>query len=79
MTSGDNSVLEEDADGNPVLVTGFNAGRKWDATTGLGSPKANQIVNVLTLFTSDRDARQAMNNSGPSGPRRSGHHRMRNH
>ena len=79
MTSGNNSIVEEDADGNPVPITGFNAGRKWDATTGLGSPKADQVVNFLTLFTSDNDAKQAMNNSGPSGSRRSGHHRVRNH
>ena len=46
-------------------ITGFNARRKWDATTGLGSPKANQVVNFLTLFNSDSDAQQAMNNSGP--------------
>ena len=79
VTSGDNSILEEDADGKPVLIRGFNAGTKWDATTGLGSPKADQVVNFLTLFTSDSDAHQAMNNSGPSGSRRSGHHRVRNH
>lgn len=79
VTSGNNSIVEEDADGNPVDITGFNAGRKWDATTGLGSPKADQVINFLTLFTSDNDAKQAMNNSGPSGSRRSGHHRVRNH
>ncbi|MGA9812901.1 MAG: S53 family peptidase [Terriglobales bacterium] len=79
VTSGNNSVLEEDAHGNPVLVTGFNARRRWDATTGLGSPKADQVVNFLTLFTSDSDAKHVMSNSGPSGNRRSGHHRMRNH
>ena len=79
VTSGDNSILEEDAAGNPVQITGFNARRKWDATTGLGSPKADQVVHFLTLFNSDSDADQAMNNSGPSGARRSGHHRVRNH
>lgn len=79
VTSGDNSILEEDADGNPVPITGFNAGTKWDATTGLGSPKADQLVNFLTLFTSDSDAHQAMNNSGPSGSHRFGRHKVRNH
>ncbi len=79
VTSGNNSILEEDADGNPVAITGFNAGTRWDATTGLGSPKADQVVKVLTLFTSDSDAKQAMNNSGPRGSHRSGHHRVRNH
>jgi hypothetical protein len=62
-----------------VRVQGFNAGNKWDATTGLGSPKADQVVNFLTLFTSDSDASQAMNNSAPSSTHRSGHHKMRTH
>jgi len=79
VTRGNNSILEEDSDGNPVAITGFNAGIKWDAATGLGSPKADQVVSFLTLFTSDSDAKQAMNNSGPSGSHRSGHHRVRNH
>ncbi len=79
MTRGNNSVVEQDVNGLDVAVTGFKAGRKWDATTGLGSPKADQVVNFLTLFTSDSDAKQAMNNSGPSGSRRSGRHKVRNH
>jgi subtilase family serine protease len=79
VSSGNNTVTEPDANGNDVTVKGFNAGTKWDATTGLGSPKADQVVNFLTLFTSDNDANQAMNNSDPSGSRRSGHHRVRAH
>src|SRR5262249_44665148 len=31
---GDNSVVEEDANHNPVAVDGFSAGPAWDATTG---------------------------------------------
>jgi subtilase family serine protease len=37
ITSGNNSVVEADANGNPVTVNGYNATRGWDATTGLGS------------------------------------------
>lgn len=37
ITTGNNTVTETDANGNPVTVQGFNATRKWDAVTGLGS------------------------------------------
>ena len=79
VTSGNNTVTEPDADGNNVTVKGFNAGTKWDATTGLGSPKTDQVVNFLTLFTSDNDANQAMTNSDPSGSHHFGRHKMRAH
>jgi len=52
----------------------FKAGPGWDVTTGMGSPKADQVVNFLTLFTSDSDAYQAMNNSDPSATQHGGHH-----
>ena len=39
VTSGDNS-----SNG----VTGFQAGPGWDATTGLGSPKANALIPLLS-------------------------------
>jgi hypothetical protein len=79
VTSGNNSVVEQDVNGLDVAVNGFKAGHKWDATTGLGSPKADQVVNFLTLFTSDNDARKAIHNSGPGGARHSGRHQVRNH
>lgn len=79
VTEGNNSVVEQDVNNNDVNITGFNAGTKWDATTGLGSPKADQVVNFLTLFTSDSDASQVMNNSDPSSTHRSGHPKMRTH
>jgi len=79
VTKGNNSVVEQDSDGNNVKVLGFNAGKQWDATTGLGSPKADQVVNFLTVFTSDSDAGQAMNNSAPGSTRRSGRQKMRVH
>ncbi len=37
VTTGNNSVVLADANGNPVTVNGFNATRGWDAVTGLGS------------------------------------------
>lgn len=37
VTTGNNTVEEVDANGNPLTITGFNAGRGWDAVTGLGS------------------------------------------
>jgi subtilase family serine protease len=79
VTSGNNTVTEPDANDNDVTVNGFNAGTKWDATTGLGSPKTDQVVNFLTLFTSDNDASQAMNNSDPSGSHHSGRHKVHAH
>jgi subtilase family serine protease len=79
VTKGNNTVTEPDANGDPVKVNGFSARTKWDATTGLGSPKTDQLVNFLTVFTSDDDANQAMNNSDPSGNHHFGRHRMRTH
>ncbi|HYK51588.1 MAG TPA: S53 family peptidase [Terriglobales bacterium] len=79
ITSGNNTVTEQDVNNKDVTVTGFNAGKKWDATTGLGSPKADQVVNFLTLFKSDSDASQAMNNSDPGSSHRSGRHKVRTH
>jgi hypothetical protein len=30
-------------------VAGFNAGRNWDATTGLGTPRADLLVPYLAI------------------------------
>ena len=79
VTSGTNSAVEYDALGNPVTVLGFNAGTKWDATTGLGSPKADQVLNFLTLFTSDTYGNQAIKNSNPNATGRFGRHDVRAH
>ena len=78
VTSGNNSVVEPDINDNPVSVTGFNAGPGWDPTTGLGSPKADQVLNFLTLFTSDSDANKAMT-TNPGAARYGGHHKMGPH
>jgi len=47
ITVGNNTVQEPDVNGTLVSVTGFNAGAGWDATTGLGSPVANQLLPLL--------------------------------
>jgi subtilase family serine protease len=67
VTSGSNSVIEPDAAGNPVSVQGWNAGSRWDAATGLGSPIGDQLVNNLIHFVSPGDATAVLANSTPHG------------
>jgi subtilase family serine protease len=50
VTTGNNTVQEPDATNTFVTVPGFNAGTNWDATTGLGSPIVDQLVNELIQF-----------------------------
>ncbi len=50
VTKGKNGVLEYDTSGNPVHISGFHANGGWDATTGLGSPRADRLVPALALF-----------------------------
>ena len=54
-----------DSDGNPVNVTGFNAGPKWDAVTGLGSPMTASIVSELPMYWSRGQGNAAIANSKP--------------
>ncbi len=61
VTSGNNSVVEN------VTVQGFSAGPGWDATTGLGSPTADQLVNDLIQFVSPGDGTSAIAESTPHG------------
>lgn len=49
VVSGNNTVTEADANGNPVTISGYSAGRGWDATTGWGSPN---VANLLSLLPS---------------------------
>lgn len=63
VTTGNNAVQEPDAQGNLVTVPGFNAGSNWDATTGLGSPKADQLIPDLVHFVSPGDAQAALSQS----------------
>lgn len=65
VTSGNNSVVELDANNNPVAVQGFNAGPGWDAATGLGSPIADGAAGYLIQFVSPGDAVAAIAGSNP--------------
>lgn len=51
VTVGQNGVLEFDSNDNPINIPGFKAKRGWDATTGLGSPRADRLVPALVLFS----------------------------
>ncbi|HKV83901.1 MAG TPA: S53 family peptidase [Ktedonobacterales bacterium] len=50
-TVGNNSVVEFDASNNPVSVSGFNALKGWDATTGWGTPNFGAMVPALIRFS----------------------------
>ena len=65
ISSGDNSVVEYDVSNNPVAIQGFSAGPGWDATTGLGSPVTDQLVNYLLQFVSPGDGTSAIAGSNP--------------
>jgi subtilase family serine protease len=47
VTTGNNTVTVADANGNPLTITGFDAGKGWDAVTGLGSPDVAHLIKVL--------------------------------
>jgi subtilase family serine protease len=63
VTSGTNSAGEFDTSNNPVIIAGYNAGGGWDATTGLGTPIANQLVPMLIQFDSRGDGVAAITGS----------------
>jgi subtilase family serine protease len=74
ITSGNNSALEFDSMNNPVLITGFSAGTGWDATTGVGSPIAPNVVDALIKGVSPGDAQSALATTNPHGnPSAPGH------
>ena len=74
ITTGNNSALEFDSMGNPVLITGFSAGTGWDATTGFGSPIAPNVVDALIKGVSPGDAQSALATTNPhSNPAVPGH------
>ena len=58
ITSGNNSLPS-------AGIVGFNAGPGWDATTGLGSPKSNGLVDYLIQFVSPGDGTSAIAGSKP--------------
>ena len=65
VTSGTNSAVELDVNNNPVTVLGFEAGPGWDATTGLGSPMAGQLVDELIENVSSGDGTAAAAEAKP--------------
>ena len=75
---GNNSVVQYDINGNPVSVQGFKAGKGWDATTGLGSPTADQLVGYLIKYVTPADGTLAVAQSSSysgSNPGFVGHER----
>jgi subtilase family serine protease len=67
VTSGNNSAAEFDSSNNLVTVEGFIAGPGWDATTGLGSPRAAGLVDYLIQLVSAGDGAAAIADSEPHG------------
>jgi subtilase family serine protease len=65
ITSGNNSVVEFDANHAPVAVTGFAAGTGWDADTGIGSPIDDGLVTNLIKFVSPDDGADAIEKLAP--------------
>jgi subtilase family serine protease len=65
ITIGTNSSLQFDAANNPITITGDNAGKGWDATTGLGTPKADQLVSYLIKYVSPMDGILEIAESSP--------------
>jgi subtilase family serine protease len=65
ITSGNNSVVEADANNNLVAVTGFAAGIGWDATTGFGTPISTSLVDYLIATVSSGDGTAAIATTKP--------------
>lgn len=65
ITSGNNSVVVTDSNGNPLPITGYSAGPGWDAMTGVGSPKGIYFVDNLLRFVSPLDGLIGVIESGP--------------
>ena len=63
VISGTNSAIEFDASDNPVSITGYDGAIGWDATTGLGSPRATNLAAELPLFWSAGQGNAAINGS----------------
>jgi subtilase family serine protease len=54
ITTGNNDVpADPETPGTPI--NGFDARRGWDAVTGLGSPRADNLVQYLADHASGRD------------------------
>lgn len=68
IITGNNSVVQD------VAVQGYDAGPGWDAATGLGSPKSDQLALNLNMYVSSGDGTAVIantaphSNANPSGP-----------
>lgn len=51
ITVGNNTFTFPDANGNNVTITGFDAKKGWDASTGWGSPNVAQLLPFLVQLT----------------------------
>jgi len=60
ILGGNNSVLEDDSDGNPVPVLGFSAGASWDPATGVGSPIHASLAGFMIRYWSPGDGEAAI-------------------
>jgi len=47
VTRGNNTVSVAGSDNNTVRITGYAAGKGWDAVTGLGSPNVVHLLKYL--------------------------------
>ncbi len=47
ITSGDNTFVGQDVQGNAVAIQGYSAGPGWDAVTGLGTPRVAKLLPLL--------------------------------
>ncbi|GAC1684473.1 MAG: S53 family peptidase [Ktedonobacteraceae bacterium] len=50
ITTGNNAFTFQDSNGKTVTIPGYNAGTGWDATTGVGTPKAAELVKLLVEY-----------------------------
>jgi subtilase family serine protease len=74
-----NSALEFDSLNNEVDIAGFSAVTGWDAFTGLGSPKAANIVQELPVYWSAGQANAAINVAKPHANGNGASHGVRPH
>ncbi|GAC1509394.1 MAG: hypothetical protein NVS2B12_25310 [Ktedonobacteraceae bacterium] len=52
---GNNTFLFKGANGQVTTIRGFQAGRNWDAPTGVGTPIAANLATLLPQFQTEND------------------------
>jgi len=63
VTTGTNSVTEQNADGSFINVAGYNAGTGWAATTGNGSPNAGALSTALPAAIAANDRQSVISST----------------